>query len=110
VVVKSKTTNTLIADLTKTFKALRVYQWKINPTKCVFGIPSSILLGSIACHRGIKANLEKIEVVTKMKPRTYVKDIQKQTGCMVALSHFISRLGKKGLPFFKLLKAQEKFV
>ena len=31
-------------------------------------------------------------------------------GCMAALSHFISRLGEKGLPFFKLLKAQEKFV
>ena len=31
-------------------------------------------------------------------------------GCMVALSRFISRLGEKGLPFFKLLKAQEKFV
>ena len=29
---------------------------------------------------------------------------------MAALSHFISRLGEKGLPFFKLLKAQEKFV
>ena len=29
---------------------------------------------------------------------------------MAAWSHFISRLGKKGLPFFKLLKAQEKFI
>jgi hypothetical protein len=29
---------------------------------------------------------------------------------MVALSRFISRLGEKGLPFFKLLKASEKFV
>jgi hypothetical protein len=29
---------------------------------------------------------------------------------MVALSCFIFRLGEKGLPFFKLLKAQEKFV
>ena len=28
---------------------------------------------------------------------------------MAALSHFISRLGKKGLPFFKLLKASECF-
>ena len=28
---------------------------------------------------------------------------------MAALSRFISRLGKKGLPFFKLLKASEKF-
>jgi hypothetical protein len=29
---------------------------------------------------------------------------------MSALSRFISRLGEKGLPFFKLLKASEKFV
>ena len=29
---------------------------------------------------------------------------------MAALSRFISRLGEKGLPFFKLLKPQEKFV
>ncbi|XP_066360828.1 uncharacterized protein [Miscanthus floridulus] len=29
---------------------------------------------------------------------------------MAALSRFISRLGKKGLSFFKLLKAQEKFI
>jgi len=28
---------------------------------------------------------------------------------MTALSHFISRLGEKGLPFFKLLKASEHF-
>jgi hypothetical protein len=28
---------------------------------------------------------------------------------MAALSRFKSRLGKKGLPFFKLLKAEEKF-
>jgi hypothetical protein len=29
---------------------------------------------------------------------------------MTALSRFISQLGEKGLPFFKLLKASEKFV
>ena len=29
---------------------------------------------------------------------------------MAALSRFISHLGKNGLLFFKLLKAQEKFV
>jgi hypothetical protein len=45
-----------------------------------------------------------------MQPPKNIKDIQKLTGCMASLSHFISRLGKKGLPFFKLLKASEKFV
>jgi dsDNA-binding SOS-regulon protein len=29
---------------------------------------------------------------------------------MAALNRFISRLGERGLPFFKLLKHQEKFV
>jgi hypothetical protein len=29
---------------------------------------------------------------------------------MAALSHFISRLSEKGLPFFKLLKASERFI
>jgi hypothetical protein len=110
VVVKSKTADTLIADLTKVFKALKVYRWKLNPTKCIFSIPSGILLGNIISHRSIEANPKKITAVTKMKPPTYTKDVQKLTGCMVALSRFISCLGEKGLPFFKLFKAQEKFV
>ena len=39
-----------------------------------------------------------------------IKDVQKLTGCMVALNWFLSRLGEWGLPFFKLLKRQDKFV
>jgi hypothetical protein len=53
--------------------------------------------------------LEKVKAVMKMKLPKCVKDIQKLTGCMAALSRFISRLGEKGLSFFKLLKAKEKF-
>ena len=44
-----------------------------------------------------------------MRPPKNVKDIQKLTRCIAALSQFISRLGEKGLPFFKLLKVLEKF-
>jgi hypothetical protein len=45
-----------------------------------------------------------------MKAPTCIKDVQKLTGCMVALNRFISKLGERGLPFFKLFKHQEKFV
>jgi hypothetical protein len=38
------------------------------------------------------------------------KDVMKVTGMMAALSRFISKLGEKGLPFFKLLKKADKFV
>ena len=44
-----------------------------------------------------------------MGPPAGIKDVQKLTGCMAALNRFISRLGERGLPFFKLLKGQEKF-
>jgi ribonuclease HI len=45
-----------------------------------------------------------------MKAPAYIKDVQKLTGCMAALNRFISKIGERGLPFFKLLKLQEKFV
>jgi hypothetical protein len=45
-----------------------------------------------------------------MKAPTYIKYVQKLTGCMAALNRFISKLGERALPFFKLLKHQEKFV
>jgi ribonuclease HI len=57
-----------------------------------------------------KPTPEKISTITKMKAPTCIKDVQKLTGCMEALNTFISKLGERGLPFFKLLKHQEKFV
>ena len=47
VVVKSKTADDLIADLKETFANLKRYRWKLNHSKCIFGVPSGILLGYI---------------------------------------------------------------
>jgi hypothetical protein len=106
VVVKTRNSDTLIADLEETFASLREYRWKLNPNKCVFGVPSGKLLGFIISHRGIEANPEKISAITSMKAPTCIKDMQKLTGCMTALNRFISKLREQGLPFFKLLKHQ----
>jgi hypothetical protein len=110
VVVKTRNSDTLIADLEETFTSLREYQWKLNLNKCFFGVPSRKLLGFISSHRGIEANPMKISAITKMKAPTCIKDVQKLTGCMAALNRFISNLGERGPPFFKQLKHQEKFV
>ena len=109
VVVKSKTANNLITDLEETFANLKRYRWKLNPSKCIFGVPSDILLGYIVSARGIEPNPNKVYAITNMKRPTCIKDIQKLPGYMAALSRFISRLGEKGLPFFKLIKAFEHF-
>ena len=81
----------------------------MNPNKCVFGVPSGQLLGFLVSHRGIEASAKQIRAISEMGPPRSVKDVQKLTGCMAALNHFISRLGEKGLPFFKLIKKTDKF-
>jgi hypothetical protein len=77
---------------------------KLNPEECIFGVPSGKLLGYMVSQRGIDANPEKMSAITKMKPPESLHDMHKLTGCMAALSMFISRLDVRGLPFFKLLK------
>jgi hypothetical protein len=109
-VIKTRNSSTLIDDFEETFASLREYRWKLNPNKCVFGVPSGKLLGFIISHRGIEANPEKISAITSMKAPTCIKDVQKLTGCMAALNRFISKLGERGLPFCKLLEHQLKFV
>ena len=109
IVVKTKEAHTLVDNLERTFAALNTFQWKLNPKKCIFGVPSGILLGNVISHNGICHNPEKVKAILDMKLPKKVKDVQKLIGCMAALSCFISRLGEKGLPFFKLLKASEKF-
>jgi hypothetical protein len=109
-VVKTTVEDKLIADLTETFAMLREFQWKLNPTKCVFGVPSGLLLGFMVGHRGIEANPAKVDAIRKMAKPSNKKDVMKLTGIMAALGRFISKLGEKGLPFFKLLKKADKFV
>ena len=109
VVVKTRDASTLIDNLDHTFKALNKYKWKLNPKKCIFGVPSGIMLGNVVNRDDIRPNPSKVKVVFDMRPLRNVKDVQKFTGCMAAFSRFISRLGEKGLLFFNLLKASKKF-
>ena len=109
VIVKTKDPSTLITGLKQTFDNLHEYKWKLNPTKCAFGVSSEQLLGFLVSHRSIEAIMKQIQAITQMTQPHSVKDVQKLTGCMVALNRFISRLKEKGLSFFKLLKKTGKF-
>jgi hypothetical protein len=66
VVIKTRNPDGLIVDLEETFSRLRRFRWKLNPTKCVFGVPSGKLLGFIITNRGIEANPVKISAITDM--------------------------------------------
>jgi hypothetical protein len=67
---------------------------KLNPEKCVFGVPRDMLLGYIVSQRGIEANPEKVAALERMGPIRDFKGVQKVLGCLAALSRFISWLGE----------------
>src|SRR5438105_8651490 len=109
VFIKSRVKEDLISDLSETFTNLSRFRWKLNPEKCVFGVPSRKLLGFIVLYRGIEAKPEKLKGIFRMNSPTKLKDVHKLTGCMAAFSRFVSRLGERAIPFYKLLKKQDMF-
>ena len=60
VVIKTRHVETLIDDLRLTLDNVRAYDIKLNPEKCVFGVPAGKLLGFIISNGGIEANPAKI--------------------------------------------------
>jgi hypothetical protein len=74
-VIRTRNSDNLIADLDETFSSLRRFWWKLNPTKCIFGVPSGKLLGFIISNRGIKANPVKITAITDMEAPATIKDV-----------------------------------
>jgi hypothetical protein len=77
IVVKTRKASDLLSDLETTFKCLRAKGVKLNPEKCVFGVPRGMLLGFIVSERGIEANLEKLAVITNMGPMKDLKGVQR---------------------------------
>jgi hypothetical protein len=50
IVVKTRNVDTPIQDLRETFTNLRKVNVKLNPAKCIFGLPSGKLLGFLVSH------------------------------------------------------------
>ena len=53
VVVKTEKRGTLLEDLKETFENLCRFRIKLNPEKCVFGVPAGQLLGFLVSECGI---------------------------------------------------------
>ena len=102
--VKSTTVELHIAHMSEAFQILREYNMKLNPAKFAFGVSSEKFLGYIVNNRGIKVNPDKIKHVLDMLPPSNVKEVQRLTGRIVALSRFVSKASDKCQPFFQVIK------
>ena len=103
--VKSPTIEQHITDLADTFASLRLYNMRLNPEKCTFGVEAGKFLGFMVSQRGIEINPEKIQAILEMTSPKSVKDIQRLAGRVAALNRFISRSADKCLSFFKIGRA-----
>ena len=102
--VKSITAELHIAHLSEAFQILRNYNMKLNPAKCALGVSAGKFLGFIVNRRGIEANPDKIKAVLDMPSPSGIKEVQRLTGRISALSRFVSRASDKCQPFFQVLK------
>ena len=52
----------------------------------------------------MKANPDKIKAIEQIEAPKRIKDVRRLTGCIAAMSRFISKSAECALPFFKILK------
>ena len=99
-----------VVDLAETFANLRKANLSLNPEKCVFGVHKGKVLGCLVSTKGIEANLEKIKALKETEEPQSIRELQKLSGRIAALSRFVPRLADRSLPFFKVLQSASKFT
>jgi hypothetical protein len=88
IVVKSRKTGDLVSDLTEVFAKLRQHGVKLNPEKCVFGVPRACSL-ALSCRNAASNQTPKRSHID-MGPIKNLKGVQRVTGWLAALSRFIA--------------------
>lgn len=110
ILIKSTTTEGMIADIEEIFDTLKWYDLKLNPEKCIFGVRSGCFLGYVVTDRGIEVNPTKVQALKDMTTPQNVREVQRLTGRITTLSRFISKFADRSLPFFKVLWKTSKFI
>jgi len=74
--VKSKKKDCHLDDLQETFETFRLYDMKLNPSKCMFEVSSGKFMGFMVSQRGVEVNLDKIRAILEMTPLKNIKEEQ----------------------------------
>jgi len=109
-VVKSPSHHQHVEDLSAVFSALRQYNLRLNPNKCVFGVDRGKFLGFMLTQRGIEANPEKCKAIIEMRSPTTIKEVQRLIGRLTAISRFLPKLAEQTQPIVQLLKKSTRFT
>ncbi|XP_050254989.1 uncharacterized protein LOC126700853 [Quercus robur] len=108
-VVKSKQEARHVEDLRGVFEVLQQHKLHLNAEKCIFDVRAGKFLGFLITNRGIKANLDQIEAMNRLRPPSNPKEVQVLTGMLAALNRFISKFVDRYRPFYQLLRKWKGF-
>jgi len=77
---------------------------RLNPEKRVFEVQARKFLGFMLTNRGIEANLDKCRAIQEMRNTNTMKEVQRLTGRIIALSRFLPRLANQPCHSFNALR------
>ena len=103
--------NQLIVNLRATFQCIREAGLKLSMHKCHFGATEIDFLGRTITPEGVKPQKERItNFLEKTKFPKSKKALQRYLGFFNYYRKYIPRLSEKLVPFFQLLKKDEKVL
>ena len=103
--------NQLIVNLRATFQCIREAGLKLSMHKCHFGATEIDFLGRTITPEGVKPQKERItNFLEKTKFPKSKKALQRYLGFLKYYRNYIPRLSEKLVPFFQLLKKDEKVL
>ena len=80
--VKNKREDHHLDYLWETFETLHLYNMKLNPSKCVFGVSSGKLLGFTVYQQGVEANLTKFKHIGNGTSKEHQEAVEfERKGC-----------------------------
>ena len=91
-VVKAKDFEDHLQVLERVFKRCRLYNLKMNPKKCAFGVGAGKFLGFIVHQRGIDVDPSKAQSISSTPPPTKLKELKGLLGKLSYIRRFIPGL------------------
>ncbi|XP_021812766.1 uncharacterized protein LOC110755794 [Prunus avium] len=101
--VKRKTADSHLHNLSLMFSVLKQYNMRLNPSKCAFGVSSGKFLGFMISQRGIEANPEKSRHCSTCRYRRRRKIFRVSLGASPLWPD-------RCAPFFKALKGSKRQI
>ena len=85
-----------------------IFNLKMNPLKCAFGVSAGKFLGFIILEKGIEIDPKRIEAMKKVEAPACKKDLQKFLGKVNFLKRCISNLSGKIEAFTPILRLKDE--